>query len=409
MKKTTLLTLIIVISNTVAFGQFTNQVSGTTENLNKVFFTSNNVGFVVGDNGTILKTTNSGNNWKQINSTTTESLTSLYFVNDRIGFIVGKNGVLLKSTDSGDTWQEINTGLSVNFETIAMLDEDIGFIGGFGAGYGIIKTTDGGASWNAANLPAYGVIGGWEIIDIKFPSKDVGFATHPRGVLKASIDNGIYDYWSVIKDEWSSDYDSDNELSSCFMLSETKGYFVSANPCGIYATSNSGVDLDYNCIPVNTINFPSEEIGYSLYKNEEQSSLIRKTIDAGTTWEVIYQPGDNTILNDMYFTSDATGWIVGNNGIITKYADATLTTDNFNGIENQISIHPNPSSSLINIDVHDATSSIEKVSLYNSIGSLVLEKVSSLNSISIENFSQGVYFLKIETNKGSITKKIIRK
>ena len=37
-----------------------SQKSGITSNLNAVFFTDANTGYIVGDNGTILKTTTAG-------------------------------------------------------------------------------------------------------------------------------------------------------------------------------------------------------------------------------------------------------------------------------------------------------------------------------------------------------------
>lgn len=44
------------------------QVSGTTLNLNSVYFIDANTGFVAADNGYVLKTTNSGTNWTLINT-----------------------------------------------------------------------------------------------------------------------------------------------------------------------------------------------------------------------------------------------------------------------------------------------------------------------------------------------------
>ena len=77
-------------------------------------------------------------------------------------------------------------------------------------------------------------------------------------------------------------------------------------------------------------------------------------------------------------------------------------------VEKKLSIHPNPTNSLINIYVND-TISIQSVSIYNSIGTLVFETSSNLKKINIENFTHGVYLLKIDTNEGSIVKKIIKK
>lgn len=58
-------------------------------------------GWAVGDNGTILKTTDGGNTWGLQTSGTTESLQSVHFINTQTGYIVGTNGVILKTVTGG--------------------------------------------------------------------------------------------------------------------------------------------------------------------------------------------------------------------------------------------------------------------------------------------------------------------
>ena len=59
MKKLYILIITIFTIN-IANAQWTALTSGTTNNLNSVFFTDANTGYAVGDYGTILKTTNGG-------------------------------------------------------------------------------------------------------------------------------------------------------------------------------------------------------------------------------------------------------------------------------------------------------------------------------------------------------------
>ena len=48
-----------------------------------------NKGWAVGDDGTILKTTNSGTNWIDHSIPTLNSLSDVFFINQNIGWIVG--------------------------------------------------------------------------------------------------------------------------------------------------------------------------------------------------------------------------------------------------------------------------------------------------------------------------------
>jgi len=42
-------------------------------------------------------------------------------------------------------------------------------------------------------------------------------------------------------------------------------------------------------------------------------------------------------------------------------------------------------------------------------GQLILSLKEDFNSIDVSNFSQGVYFIKIKTDKGEVNKKIIKR
>lgn len=61
------------------------------------------VGYCVGDSGAILKTSNAGENWHNQISPTSEKLNKVYFVDQNFGFAVGDNGTILRTTDGGVT------------------------------------------------------------------------------------------------------------------------------------------------------------------------------------------------------------------------------------------------------------------------------------------------------------------
>ncbi|WP_194765915.1 zinc-dependent metalloprotease [Tamlana sp. I1] len=67
-------------------------------------------------------------------------------------------------------------------------------------------------------------------------------------------------------------------------------------------------------------------------------------------------------------------------------------------------IHPNPTSSKINIELDAVT----HVAVYNTVGEKVLEK-SNTNTIDVQNLKSGIYFLKISSQGKSYYKKFIKK
>lgn len=72
----------------------------------------------------------------------------------------------------------------------------------------------------------------------------------------------------------------------------------------------------------------------------------------------------------------------------------------------QLSVYPNPSSDVININT---PSSVEVISteLYDVLGNLVLR--GATNELNISSLSTGLYLLNITTTQGSISKKVYRK
>ena len=59
------------------------------------------IGYCVGDSGTILKTFNAGDSWHNQLSNTSERLNKVFFLDNDYGFAVGDNGIILKTTNGG--------------------------------------------------------------------------------------------------------------------------------------------------------------------------------------------------------------------------------------------------------------------------------------------------------------------
>jgi len=97
-----------------AFSQFGWEplVSGTTVNLNAVWFVDDSTGFVAGDNGLVLKTTDAGFSWSDISPAGAPNLYGIYFFNADSGLVVGQSGKIFRTTDGGATWSEISSRAS---------------------------------------------------------------------------------------------------------------------------------------------------------------------------------------------------------------------------------------------------------------------------------------------------------
>lgn len=87
---------------------------------------------------------------------------------------------------------------------------------------------------------------------------------------------------------------------------------------------------------------------------------------------------------------------------ITDITEKPNSINDFS-IENEFSIYPNPSNGKYSIDSKDVIS----FTVYNNVGTLILTKTKS-SQLDLTNYSAGIYFIKVETSHGILTKKLIK-
>jgi hypothetical protein len=69
-------------------------------------------------------------------------------LNPQIGWAVGYNGSILRTTNGGQNWIIQQTSVSLIYREIKFIDENYGWIVGYGT---ILRTSDGGISWHSNN------------------------------------------------------------------------------------------------------------------------------------------------------------------------------------------------------------------------------------------------------------------
>jgi photosystem II stability/assembly factor-like uncharacterized protein len=121
-------------------------------------FVNDSMGFLVNNAGLIMKTMNGGTIWNQVYSNSAHSFNTVHMIDESHIIAAGSN--LVRSSDGGISWELINTGFKGTFAELDFLDENIGFAVGyhqptsngkkyFEHGYSgkIYKTVDGGQTW----------------------------------------------------------------------------------------------------------------------------------------------------------------------------------------------------------------------------------------------------------------------
>lgn len=120
------------------------QASGTLSTLTRVQFLSENLGWVVGSEGTILRTVDGGATWVRQDSRTGQSLLGLSFGTPAVGWVVGVGGTILRTTNGGTTWTTQASGTVGDLSAVGFFGTMKGWAGGSGE---LLRTVNSGASW----------------------------------------------------------------------------------------------------------------------------------------------------------------------------------------------------------------------------------------------------------------------
>ncbi len=304
MKKITFSLILIFMSYTFVYpqnGWFINYPLNSTFQLLNLQFLDINTGYITGQYG-ILKTTDGGNNWTNINSNSGSGYYAIHFLNSYTGYVGGhygsSNGRILKTTNGGQNWIIQQTGLyDEGVYTVFAIDTNTVIIGeNFSGSNGdIYKSTNGGQNWVNVYFDAYK-----GIYCIKFVNALTGFACG-TSFLRTN-DGG--NTWNEIVIPFTF-----YKYSLCF-LNENTGYIAGVNT--IAKTTNGGynwsVQLSNPNAYLHSISFVNANTGMSVGNN----GMILRTTNGGVNWLDISRPvfdylGGIQMLNaDTVFCA---GWV----------------------------------------------------------------------------------------------------
>ncbi|RPE00196.1 T9SS C-terminal target domain-containing protein [Aureibaculum marinum] len=172
--------------------------------------------------------------------------------------------------------------------------------------------------------------------------------------------------------------------------------------------------------------FPSYEITWFQSKKNNEINIIVSQTQSDTSVSFFEMPipikvsnsdGDSLIIrlklseNKQSFTGmvpfqidqvevDPEYHIISKNNSVKNGVDQEVLSSN-------ISLYPNPTKNAINIQ-NNSDAIVEKVSIYNMLGKLVLEESNPLLAINLKPLSFGIHLVKIETNQGVLHKTILK-
>jgi len=289
----------VTSSNVDYSGNPVNLTFGFTINGVKAF-DSNNI-FVYGDYGfqpTILRSTDGGNTFKIVFwvasdlASNTPTITDLVFPqNDNIGYAIYANNII-KTTDGGQTWNENLVVGAAAATNLQFLDDTHGIAYGLNSSF-IFKTSDGG-SWQEL-YPGSGTL---QCSFFITPTR--GWACFTDGTVRLTQDGGSTWTPQTIPSV------SNANLTKMQFVNDSTGYAI-AQGFDVYKTSNSGVIWER--LPRNTT---YHYLGYSL--NDLQIMNNFAWAAGGHGYIALTTNNGGPTVPLPLFTTDTTGFF--NTGVV---------------------------------------------------------------------------------------------
>jgi photosystem II stability/assembly factor-like uncharacterized protein len=329
--------------------QFRVLNTGVEHDLHCVHFADANNGYVGGEEGAVLKTTNGGKHWMMLVTDTRETINDVFFLTADKGYAIGENGIFLFTSDGGVKWESVRDLYHADYTDIHFIDTLNGFAVGHSKDGGVFcKTKDGGKSWSFRlidqDCDGNGLTPGIDCEDIYLT--DIAFLDENRGLIGGftysftygkhpficKTEDGGKTFRDISPSDQRDDWYNGKEVVSI-------NYMNDNDACAIMNTG-LGTDFlfisDYQIKSFQKLQLPSNFssrgtffsslflgrfIGYFTGIIDGEPQII-KTIDQGNTFMYLNPPTQNS-LYASHFIDQNNGYFVGENGTILHLSDRT--------------------------------------------------------------------------------------
>lgn len=400
-----------------------------------VFFLDSLTGWAAGSydsavaitTGTVYKTTDSGETWEMQTDSLEIPVYDIQFMDDSTGWIVGNApGLIAKSTDGGATWTTLDINTDGYYYRLFFTNNYTGWvIGSRDSQNGLIKKTiNGGETWEYQvngeiswlssvyfTNDYYGWVcgGNGTIMHTESGGEDINIEPYKKFNVHKSIDDfqTTEDYLSVSPPK---NGDQTLSLTSVEVLIDTVlhtsdsdlEFTLSHNGISKSIIKNAGGNGD-NFIGTKLTDDAVDDISTGQapfrgnFKPENPLSPFAGTDPAGT-WTLSIYDG-----------------VAGNTGWLESWG-LVLIYNGVSGIKNeaeplQFELFPNPAVNEFRVFSSEFRVSGATLELFDLNGEKLLEKQIPKGTeeftVDVSNLINGLYFCRIQTKNGSVTKKLI--
>jgi len=240
-----------------------------------------NTMYAAGING-LMRSTDNGTHWEKTNIYSKIKTGNTYFFDAANGILADEG--IYKTNDSGKTWQSVykSDAFAFSFNMLHFTSKQTGYATGGTAfdatNFGMmVKTTDGGNTWQQIDYPFHDIISmsfindefGYISVDLS-SSGTAGAPPYISGCeLYKTTDGGVS--WKLINKDFQDKYGGNaTELN---FKSEKEGFF--SNSSGIYHSIDGGKTWEIEHHTGGWLCFPNSQVGYAVEMKTDGAILKR--------------------------------------------------------------------------------------------------------------------------------------
>jgi photosystem II stability/assembly factor-like uncharacterized protein len=267
-----------------------------------ICFGENNDVFVAADNGIVIKSTDNGNSWIEIETATDHHLTDICYVGNNTLWAVSEGGKIVFSTDNGESWELKEIYEYLHLFAISFGSPENGCT--VGENGNLYVTNDSGETWTDLSIGAI-----YDLNDVAFANDNTAYTCGSDGLILKTMDGG--NSWT----EFPTGVDK-SFTSLCF-IDENTGWFgahglilLTQDGCQTFDTVLVHQQGVFSVGTIRSIYFSDSMNGWAVSGTEK----IYHTSDGGQNWVIHETYVDYT--KDIIFRTPNEGFIVARHGNI---------------------------------------------------------------------------------------------
>ena len=304
--------------------------SGRDVRLNNILFLNDNLGWIVGMDGILLTTTDGGTTWesKQIQVTNSPNwlinpqtnaflgLHDIFFTDSISGWVIGDNGLILRTTNGGMNWEGTAKGTFTDpYKKVYFINKQEGFIikSAGNTSASIQYTNNSGNTWNILAKPGHYYVFNKNIW--KVTAKETLISKDLCKTWKPFLNNVVYSL--IFVDSLNGWHITGAGLNTWDLHREDRQVNIANTKDG----GKTWINQKINGTPYELF-FVNENFGWALCGSDFYNSIseglglcdrkIFYTINGGNNWEEIIKPNGFKVpfSTKMFFLDKDKGFII---------------------------------------------------------------------------------------------------